>query len=212
MSTTRIPPAATLILFSLLLLVLSVSAESQWQRFNGRYRSRFNATRYGGRHIGSGPGIRVAREFLNAHNKIRASKGQPPLKWDARLARFARHWGTTRMVDCEMLHSNGPYGENIFWGGRDHWTPTAVVQSWADEEEDYDPQANTCSDGKMCGHYTQIVWKSTTRVGCARQKCTGGGVFVICNYYPPGNYVDEHPFRSSPSAEVDRSNPLIPIS
>ena len=45
------------------------------------------------------------------------------------------------------------------------------------------------------GHYSQIVWKSTTSVGCATQYCpnglanTGSGVspyFTVCNYSPPG--------------------------
>jgi hypothetical protein len=50
------------------------------------------------------------------------------------------------------------------------------------------------------GHFTQIVWKSTTAVGCYTQDCsksglgnTGGGnipaYFTVCNYSPPGNYI-----------------------
>ncbi|KAJ6759314.1 hypothetical protein OIU74_025899 [Salix koriyanagi] len=46
-----------------------------------------------------------------------------------------------------------------------------------------------------CGHYTQIVWRETKRIGCARVDCFGGrGVFMTCNYDPPGNYIGEKPY------------------
>ena len=98
------------------------------------------------------------------------------------------------MYDCKMIHSYGPYGENIFWGGRDHWTASEAVESWVRENEFYDPDNNHCAAGEMCGHYTQVVWKSSVRVGCTRMKCATGGVLVFCEYDPPGNYVNENPF------------------
>ncbi|KAK2647656.1 hypothetical protein Ddye_015145 [Dipteronia dyeriana] len=236
MSTTRIPPAATVLL--LLFLSVAVAAASPMTdrgdrystrfhglrsssssrlsvslrgRFRYRYRYKYNYTApsssFGGSSSSPPGGPRkLAREFLNAHNKVRVEKGQPLLKWDAKLARTARRWGSERRNDCEMRHSSSPYGENLFWGGRDHWTPTEVVESWAKEQDYYNVLSNGCEAGQMCGHYTQIVWRSTAKVGCARQKCTGGGVLVICNYDPPGNYINENPFGLS-TAGADQSNP-----
>ncbi|KAK1558321.1 hypothetical protein Q3G72_001071 [Acer saccharum] len=223
MSTTRIPLTATVLLSSLLLIFLSVAAASPLltdrghgystrnrglrslsssrlsfrRSFRYRYRYRYNYTvpsseGSSSNHLGGGK--KLAREFLNAHNMVRFAKGQPPLKWDAVLARTARRWGHKRRNDCEMKHSSSPYGENLFWGGRDHWTPKEVVESWAKEQDYYHVQSNGCDAGQMCGHYTQIVWKSTAKIGCARQKCTDGGLLVICNYDPPGNYINENPF------------------
>ncbi|KAJ0028689.1 hypothetical protein Pint_35521 [Pistacia integerrima] len=135
----------------------------------------------------------MKQEFLDAHNKIREHMGEPPLNWDEELAKCAQNWANALSGDCNMIHSYGPYGENLFWGGYDHWTPTEVVQSWASESQYFDDKGNTCSEGQMCGHYTQVIWRKTCRIGCARQKCNNGGLIVVCNYDPPGNYEHENP-------------------
>ncbi|XP_022760004.1 probable pathogenesis-related protein CaO19.6200 [Durio zibethinus] len=134
-------------------------------------------------------------QFLNAHNKARAHAGLSLFVWDETLASYARTWAKKRSSDCRMKHSNGPYGENIFWGGRDHWTPKDVVKLWVKEHKFYNRKTNACQPGKLCGHYTQIVWSDSIKVGCARAKCANGGIFVICSYDPPGNYANENPFK-----------------
>ncbi|CAN8306478.1 unnamed protein product [Cochlearia groenlandica] len=139
---------------------------------------------------------RASMQFLFAHNLVRARVGEPPLEWDGRLAAYARSWAKQRVGDCRLVHSNGPFGENIFWAGDNNWRPGEVVKVWADENKFYDTKANTCEEGQMCGHYTQIVWKDSTKVGCARVDCTNGGLYAICVYNPPGNYEGEHPFGS----------------
>jgi len=139
----------------------------------------------------------MAREFLIAHNKVRRHFGEPPLTWDKKLAHYARRWAAKRYYDCKMIHSYGPYGENIFWGKRAHWTPKEAVQSWVSEQKYFNPHSNGCVDGHMCGHYTQVVWRETLRIGCARKKCQNKGLFVICVYDPPGNYVNESPFGTT---------------
>ncbi|XP_062078600.1 pathogenesis-related protein PR-1-like [Humulus lupulus] len=134
--------------------------------------------------------------FLAAHNLARAEKGQLPLLWEAKLARHARRWASQRKADCALRHSSpiDGLGENIFWGGGSGWTPTDAVRLWAEEEKDYSYKNNSCAHGQMCGHYTQIVWRSTRRVGCARVICDSGDTFMICNYDPPGNYIGEKPY------------------
>ncbi|XVF22377.1 hypothetical protein REPUB_Repub12eG0167300 [Reevesia pubescens] len=135
------------------------------------------------------------QQFLNAHNKARAHLGEPLFVWDETLASYAQTWANKRSSDCRMIHSYGPYGENIFWGGRDHWSPKDVVRSWVKEHRFYNRKSNACLPGKLCGHYTQIVWRDTIKVGCARSKCKNGGIIVICSYDPPGNYANENPFQ-----------------
>ncbi|CAN6876480.1 unnamed protein product [Brassica oleracea] len=139
---------------------------------------------------------RASIEFLYAHNLVRARVGEPPLEWDGRLAAYARAWARQRVGDCRLVHSNGPFGENIFWAGQNNWRPIDVVKVWADENKFYDVNGNTCEPGQMCGHYTQIVWRDSTKVGCARVDCSNGGLYAICVYNPPGNFEGENPFVS----------------
>ncbi|KAK4757614.1 hypothetical protein SAY87_018915 [Trapa incisa] len=137
-------------------------------------------------------------QFLLAHNAVRQSKSEPPLSWDYGLERYARWWAGQRRHSCDLVHSfpEGQFqlGENIYWGGGSAWTPADAVRLWASEEKYYDYSRNSCQGGQMCGHYTQIVWRETSRVGCARVVCDNGDVFMTCNYYPPGNYVGVRPY------------------
>ena len=76
-------------------------------------------------------------------------------------------------------------------------TPEEVVGAWASEDAFYDYDANACAADQQCGHYTQIVWRETERVGCGASTCTidgFDGLFWVCNYDPPGNFVGERPY------------------
>ncbi|XVF70077.1 hypothetical protein PTKIN_Ptkin11bG0132600 [Pterospermum kingtungense] len=134
-------------------------------------------------------------QFLLPQNAARAALGLLPLVWDTRLERYAQWYASQRQQDCALIHSNGPYGENIFWGSGDGWTGAQAAASWVCEKKWYDHNTNSCAEGEDCGHYTQVVWVGTRRVGCARVVCDGGlGVFMTCNYDPPGNYMGEKPY------------------
>ncbi|XP_057496638.1 LOW QUALITY PROTEIN: pathogenesis-related protein PRMS-like [Actinidia eriantha] len=111
-----------------------------------------------------------------------------------KLAQYAARYAAQRAYDCDLVHSGGPYGENRFWGSGNEWTPTDVVKLWVKEHTYYNCITNKCKPEKMCGHYTQIVWRSSLRLGCARVQCDNGDIFAICSYDPPGNYIGEHPF------------------
>ncbi|KAH6779430.1 CAP secretory protein [Perilla frutescens var. hirtella] len=135
------------------------------------------------------------QQFLGVQNAARSALRLPPLAWDAKIARYAAGYAGQRRGDCALQHSNGPYGENIFWGSGNRWTAAQAAAAWVSERRGYNYWSNSCAYGQDCGHYTQIVWRGTTRVGCARVLCYGGrGVFMICNYDPPGNYIGERPY------------------
>lgn len=142
--------------------------------------------------------IAESLQFLFAHNLVRARHWELPLSWDFELERYARWWAGQRWGDCRLQHSfpedGFKLGENVYWGSGDAWTPGDAVAAWAGEEKYYDYTTNSCEEGRVCGHYTQIVWRRSRRVGCARVVCKDGDVFMTCNYDPPGNYVGERPY------------------
>ncbi len=145
--------------------------------------------------------------MLAAHNQVRIRHRIPPMYWSPSLAKAAAGWAQHLALQrgCAMQHVQGTgQGENLFWasavtwsdGRRDLQSVTAeqVVKSWAAEEADYNYAANRCRSGKECGHYTQIVWKTSRELGCAMRTCRDKSQIWVCRYYPPGNWVGERPY------------------
>ncbi|CAN6339230.1 unnamed protein product [Urochloa humidicola] len=132
-------------------------------------------------------------DILKEHNAFRAKEHVPPLTWNATLAKFSQGYAETLKSDCRMVHSTSPYGENLMLGsGGVTWKTT--VDEWSDEKKSYHYASNSCDAGKMCGHYTAVVWKGTTTVGCGRVVCNNGDTMIMCSYWPPGNYDGVKPF------------------
>lgn len=134
-----------------------------------------------------------------AHNAVRASVGVAPLVWDDALAASAQTYGATcadtqapiGLIDHNAGRSSGfPYyvGENIY-GTSGTATGADAVNLWAAEKQYYNYSTNSCAAGQICGHYTQLVWSTSTHVGCAISTCPSltYGNAVICDYGPGGN-------------------------
>ncbi len=124
------------------------------------------------------------QEWLQAHNSYRALHSTPGVIWSAEVAGSAQAYADT----CPTSHSGSGYGENLAWATYDMGR-TAVVKMWYDEETKYDytdPGFST-----ETGHFTQVVWKGTTEIGCGfKTGCTNGWENVwVCQYNPPGNYI-----------------------
>lgn len=150
-----------------------------------------------------------AEEFLAAHNKARSRVDVAPLEWSDELAAYARKYGEKQRDEhqCAMVHSQGSYGENLFWGYGKRFSPTDAVRSWENESKDYHYESNSCTPGKVCGHYTQVVWADSKRVGCASIACHDGATFVICSYDPPGNFVGEWPYQRNQAKPAQNAPP-----
>ncbi|KAL4036597.1 hypothetical protein IC575_000155 [Cucumis melo] len=99
------------------------------------------------------------QDFVDAHNVARAQVSVEPLEWDRIVAGFAQQYANQRINDCRLVHSGGSYGENIAWSNAD-LSGKAAVQLWVNEKPFYDYDTNTCAPGKLCGHYTQVVWRN----------------------------------------------------
>lgn len=131
------------------------------------------------------------QDYLNAHNAARAEVGVSSMTWDDTVAGYAQNYANQRSTDCKMEHSEGSYGENLASGtvisGAD------AVNMWVSVKQFYDHNSNTCNGGE-CRRYSQVVWGSSVRLGCARVQCNSGDFFVTCNYDPPGNYEGQSPY------------------
>ncbi|GFY90128.1 CAP (Cysteine-rich secretory proteins, Antigen 5, and Pathogenesis-related 1 protein) superfamily protein [Actinidia rufa] len=132
------------------------------------------------------------QDYLNAHNAARAEVNVGAMTWDNTVAAYAQNYANSRINDCNLVHSGGPYGENIAKGSGS-FTGTAAVNLWVAEKPNYDINSNSCVGGE-CLHYTQVVWRNSVRLGCARVQCANGWWFVTCNYDPPGNVIGQRPF------------------
>ncbi|KAJ4781126.1 hypothetical protein LUZ62_065383 [Rhynchospora pubera] len=134
------------------------------------------------------------QDIIKAHNEVRAEVNLPPLRWSKKLARYARTYAKKRVSDCRTVHSGGAFGENLFWGNPGGLYLIDAVYRWAEEKQFYDYKTNKCVAGQKCGHYTQLVWARTLRVGCAKETCHNGDDFMICSYSPAGNIKGQKPY------------------
>ena len=133
-------------------------------------------------------------QMLNTHNAWRQRYRIPNLTWSPQLASYAQQWANTLLQNGRFEHRrNSPYGENLAAASGQQMTPERVVNMWGAEVSDYNYAANSCRPGKVCGHFTQIVWRNTTQVGCGMARNAQREVWV-CNYNPPGNVIGQKPY------------------
>nr|XP_023678536.1 glioma pathogenesis-related protein 1-like isoform X2 [Paramormyrops kingsleyae] len=160
-------------------------------------------------------------ECVQTHNSLRSSVDPPAsnmyhMKWDEALAKSARAWTRT----CQFSHnplrlSQGklhpeffPVGENMWVGSPVTFSPKKTIQHWHSEAVNYTYSTMSCL--RMCGHYTQVVWAESYKVGCAAQTCsavkdsptTGSVIIFVCNYgkacvlsLPRGNRKGAPPYK-----------------
>ncbi|CAL9731715.1 protein Pry1p [Monosporozyma unispora] len=130
-----------------------------------------------------------ASVLLNAHNNKRAlHQNTPSLTWSSELEAYAQNYANGYDCSGNLIHSGGPYGENLALG----YGVEGAVEAWYGEISDYDFSNPGFSEN--AGHFTQLIWKSSTEVGCAIKSCGGSwGDYVICSYNPAGNVIGEFP-------------------
>ncbi|KAI1882542.1 hypothetical protein AGOR_G00251820, partial [Albula goreensis] len=155
---------------------------------------------------------------VKAHNEHRSSVNPPAsnmryMTWDEALAKSARAWAR----NCDFTHNPRlnvqgqlhpkfhPVGENL-WVGENirAFTAKTAIQKWYDEVTDFSYSTLDCTPKKMCGHYNQVVWADSYKVGCAVHICPNGiNKFVtkkyaifVCNYGEAGNVKGVQPYKT----------------
>ncbi|KAF2831849.1 PR-1-like protein [Ophiobolus disseminans] len=128
---------------------------------------------------------------LNVTNTFRTQHNATSLSWNETLEEEAEKWAGK----CGFGHSGGPAGENLAAG---YANVTQSISVWADERVGFDFRGGEFSTST--GHFTQLVWRTTSSVGCARTLCNGGssggkgdapGWFLVCEYWPGGNVIGQ---------------------
>lgn len=156
--------------------------------------------------------------IVNRHNQYRGQHAVGSLSWNTTLSGFAAQYlnkkGTGKNTCPDFAHSGGPYGENLAIG---YGTPTQAVVAWGDERQKYN--FNKPGFSGATGHFTQMVWKNTRQVGCARKYCTSSntirGWYLVCEYWPRGNVIgqfDKQVLRGSYKGKRDEESldePLV---
>uniref|UniRef100_A0A3B5LHP4 Cysteine-rich secretory protein LCCL domain containing 1a n=1 Tax=Xiphophorus couchianus TaxID=32473 RepID=A0A3B5LHP4_9TELE len=155
--------------------------------------------------------------ILDLHNKLRGQVYPPAsnmeyMVWDTELERTAEEWAETCLWEHGPAGLLPQIGQNlgVHWGR--YRPPTSHVQAWYDEVKDYSfPYPQECNpycpfkcSGPVCTHYTQLVWATSSRIGCAINLCYNmnvwgqiweKAVYLVCNYSPKGNWWGHSPYK-----------------
>lgn len=138
-------------------------------------------------------------EVLGQQNLYRSALQLPPLQWSPALANDALAWARHLAAADKGEHDAaivGKEGENLWWGTANAFSFSDMVNAWGAEKKFYrDGVFPECrmSRSAVVGHYTQLVWRNTTAVGCA---LVGNGQhdYLVCRYSPPGNMIGQKPY------------------
>lgn len=151
------------------------------------------------------PSTAFASQFpsrmLAAHNVARAQAGVAGLVWDPALgtaaAAYAEQMAITGQFQHSDRHARPGVGENLWMGTRGAFSVETMVGGWASEQRQFVPGIfpNNSRSGNWMdvAHYTQMIWPTTTRVGCALAS-NARTDYLVCRYSPAGN-IDGRPVQ-----------------
>lgn len=172
----------------------------RWQRTIPKQRSNPSRRR---KYRGS----KMIQGILQVHNKARREVGVPSMVWDARIAEYAQQWANylaTRVKGIRHRPRRGiwaqRYGENLAAAGgtlpRTNYGRKGSLQ-WYAEKAQYGGEPVTGANLHQVGHYTQMVWRQSRRIGCGTASYKQRGFYwtiLVCNYDPTGNYTGQTPY------------------
>lgn len=139
--------------------------------------------------------------MLRDHNAARRAVGTPDLVLDDNLINQAQAYAEQLASSGQFQHSpqssRQGQGENLWAGTASRFTFEQMAGAWINEKQYYIhaafPYVSSTGRWQDVGHYTQIIWRNTTKLGCGL--ATGGGRDVlVCRYAPPGNVVGQYAY------------------
>lgn len=133
-----------------------------------------------------------ANDALSSHNAYRQRHGCPGLQLSSTLNNYAQQWANYLAATDTFEHSGGQYGENLYASRGMDVSGNTPVDSWYAEIVDFDFSNPNGNDYRKTGHFTQVVWKSSKRLGIAKAKSSSGWTYVCASYDPRGNYQGQY--------------------
>ena len=140
-------------------------------------------------------------ELVDQHNTLRKKHSVGALTKNTDIAKLAQNTADGCKAAGDLVHSGTTYngkwmGQNLFVSGGAAPTGAAVADNWYSENKNYDYASGGSKNGKVVGHFTQLVWNATTQIGCAVAEGSWSGFspsyFVCCNYFPGGNILGQY--------------------
>jgi uncharacterized protein YkwD len=141
---------------------------------------------------------RIEARLLTIHNRARSAAGAPPVIWDERLAAAAAAYGPSLQRLGKLAHSppatRPGQGENLWMGTHGAYSVEEMAGGWVAEKSLFRsgvfPDVSRSGHWSDVAHYTQMIWKGSSRVGCALHRSRAWD-FLICRYSPPGNVIGQ---------------------
>lgn len=141
----------------------------------------------------------MAENIINLHNVERTRQGYPALQWDNGLAHDASAYAKTladqdRFEHADQSAGDDAQGENLWMGSKHAYDWEAMVAMWLDEGRNTKsgsfPNVAKTGDWSEVGHYTQMIWPETTKIGCGLG-ANRNDEYLVCRYYPAGNVIGQ---------------------
>ncbi|KAH6654825.1 CAP domain-containing protein, partial [Truncatella angustata] len=135
---------------------------------------------------------------LKTQNDQRLTKELKSLIWDDNLAADAQQWANHLASIDSLMHSTSDQranqGENLAYSFNSDgvlYPLTQGAQGWVAEVSNYNNEIIPQGNFAAYGHYTQVMWSSTNKIGMANATAANGGVYIVARYSPPGNYLGQ---------------------
>lgn len=151
----------------------------------------------------------VQQKILDLINDCRrnvnpTSNNMLKMVWNTEAAKTAKAWAEK----CTFEHSaasqktitNSVCGENLYMATF-YVTWEDAIKAFCDEKQFF-VYGKGSTDNKVTGHYTQLVWYNSYKVGCYATYCPTGQYrwYFVCHQCPGGNFPPIlNPYGSGPS-------------
>lgn len=137
--------------------------------------------------------------MLSVHTKARRELGFAALTWNDGLAADADAYARDLARTNRFEHAKqSAQGENLWMGTAGAYSFEEMAQGWVDEKRWYKrglmPDISTTGRWQDVAHYTQIIWRTNTQIGCAIASNSRND-YLVCRYSPGGNIVGRDPFK-----------------